>query len=228
MSPALSRRQLLWLTTAIAAGLPTVANAASGGGSPSPPDPLAVAGTKSDTETMTLEAWADTLIPGRKRYPSDFAIAGAARGAGAVQAGAVEFMRFGPTGVAAALPAFVAALNGEATGYIASNHLAVDPTLPPFVALRYRDRKRLVASLTDTTSGDEQLFWFAFSGLVFLAYHTAGHLHTVHAMRIGHPGLKAIGFPEPDHDGLWRFPHFSYRRRLAREHPRTTHSGQPA
>jgi hypothetical protein len=100
--------------------------------------------------------------------------------------------------------------------------------LPPFVALRYHDRKTLVASLTDHTSGDQQLLWFAFSGLVFLAYHTAGNLHTAHAVRSGHPGLKAIGFPEPDDDDLWRFPHFSYRRRLAHRHPKTTRTGQPA
>jgi hypothetical protein len=156
------------------------------------------------------------------------AIAGAARGAGAVQAGAVTFMRFGPTGVAPALPAFVAALDGEATSYIASHRRTVDPTLPPFVALRYHDRKALVASLTNDTSGDQQLLWFAFSGLVFLAYHTAGHEHTAHAVRSGHPGLKAIGFPQPDADDLWRFPHFSYRRKLATIHPMTTKTGQPA
>jgi hypothetical protein len=218
---SLTRRQLLWLTTLASAAVPAAAAL--------PPSVLesASAGTTSDNETMTLEAWADTLIPGRKRFPADYAIAGAARHAGGVQAGAVEFMRFPPTGVAAALPAFVAALTAEATSYIATNQLTVDPTLPPFVALRYRDRKRLVANVCDTSTGDVQLFWFAFSALVFLAYHTAGHLHTAHAVRSGHPGLKAIGFPKPDHDNLWRFPHFSYRRKLARSHPHTTRTGQP-
>jgi hypothetical protein len=136
-------------------------------------------------------------------------------------------MRFGPTGVAEVLPAFVAALTAEATAYAATRHLSIDPTLPPFVALRYRDRKTLVAQLTSSSISDEQLLWFAFSGLVFLAYHTAGHLHTAHAVRSGHPGLEAIGFPQPDHDDLWRFPHFSYRRPLAHTHPATTHGGHP-
>jgi hypothetical protein len=217
----LTRRQVLWLTAMAGAAVPAMAAL------PPPVLDTAAAGTTSDAETMTLEAWADTLIPGRKRYPADYAIAGAARGAGGVQAGAVEFMRFPPTGVAAALPAFVAALTAEAAAYIASNRLTVDATLPPFVALRYRDRKRLVAALCDTSTGDVQLFWFAFSALVFLAYHTAGHLHTAHAIREGHPGLGAIGFPKPDPDGLWRFPRFSYRRRLARLHPHTTKTGQP-
>jgi hypothetical protein len=225
---ALTRRQVLWLAAIGSAGVPAAAYAGVPSKAPSPPDPVGVAGTKSDPETMSLEAWSDTLIPGRKRFPSDVAIAGAARGAGAVQAGAVTFMRFGPTGVAPALPAFVAALDGEATSYIASHRRTVDPTLPPFVALRYHDRKALVASLTNDTSGDQQLLWFAFSGLVFLAYHTAGHEHTAHAVRSGHPGLKAIGFPQPDADDLWRFPHFSYRRKLATIHPMTTKTGQPA
>lgn len=229
---ALTRRQVLWLAAIGATGLPAVANAAThvrpaaplGGVST---DAVGDAGLSSDPETMTLEAWSDTLIPGRKRRPTDPAIAGAARGAGAVQAGAVEFMRFGPTGVAEVLPAFVSALTAEATSYAATNHLSLDPTLPAFVALRYQDRKALVAQLTASSISDEQLFWFAFSGLVFLAYHTAGYLHTAHAVRSGHPGLRAIGFPPPDHDDLWRFPHFSYRRRLAHSHPSTTRGGHP-
>lgn len=223
---ALTRRQVLWLAALGSAGVPAAAYAGTPTKRPShrSSSPL---GTTSDPQTMTLEAWADTLIPGHKRYPSDYAIAGAARGPGAVQAGALDFMQFGPTGVSESLPAFVSALNAEATNYAASHHKVLDPTLPPFVALRYRDRKTLVASLVDHTSGDQQLLWFAFSGLVFLAYHTAGHLHTAHAVRSGHPGLKAIGFPEPDADDLWRFPHFSYRRRLAHRHPKTTHTGQP-
>jgi hypothetical protein len=217
----LTRRQVLRLTALASAAVPAAAML------PASVLAAATAGTTTDIETTTLEAWADTLIPGRKRYPSDYAIAGAARGAGAVQAGAVEFMRFPATGVAPAIPAFVAALTAEATAYIATNALVVDPTLPPFVALRYRDRKRLVSNLCDKSAGDVQLLWFAFAALVFLAYHTAGHLHTAHAVRSGHPGLRAIRFPKPDHDDLWRFPHFSYRRKLARVHPHTTKTGQP-
>jgi enediyne biosynthesis protein E8 len=226
---ALTRRQVLWLAAVGSAGVPAAAYAATPTSHSRPRQASSTPlGTTSDPQTMTLEAWADTLIPGRKRYASDYAIAGAARGAGAVQAGAIEFMQFGPTGVSESLPAFVAALSAEATSYAASHRLALDPTLPPFVALRFRDRKTLVASLTGQTSGDQQLLWFAFSGLVFLAYHTAGYLHTAHAVRSGHPGLTAIGFPEPDEDDLWRFPHFSYQRKLARRHPRTTKTGQPA
>src|SRR4051794_10250442 len=100
---ALTRRQVLWLAALGATGLPAAA-APPAAAAASPTDSVGTLGLTSDPETMTLEAWADTLIPGRKRRPSDPAIAGAARGPGAVQAGAVEFMRFGPTGVAEVLP----------------------------------------------------------------------------------------------------------------------------
>jgi hypothetical protein len=228
----LDRRQLLWLAAIGIAGAPAAASAAS----PHPPDPtgavstdpVGLLGTKSDPETLTIEAVADTLIPGQKRFASDVAIAGVARGAGAVQAGAIEFMRFRGTGVGAALPVFAGAVNTEAAAYVVEHHKVVDPTLPPFVALGYADRKAMLDGLLNTGNGDEQLFWFALAGLVFLAYHTAGYLSTAEAVRQGHPGLKAIGFPLPDRDGLWRFPEFSYRRELARTHPQTTRTGQPS
>ncbi len=226
-----SRRQFLWLAAIGAAGWPVISQASTPGrrsAEPAPPDPVALAGTTSDPETMTLEAFGDTLIPGQKRFHGDAAISGVCEGPGAVQAGVVEFMRYGPVGVASVLPAFAAGVNGEAAGYIASHHRSVDPTYPPFVALHYRDRYRLLQQVLDHTSGDQQLLWFAFAGLTFLAYHTAGHLPTAEAVRHGHPGLKAIGFPKPDPDGLWRFPDFSYRRVLAPRHPRTTAAGQPA
>ncbi len=226
---SLTRRQLLWLASIGATGMSLVdavtPNSDAADARPSAgPD-----GLTSDPLTMTIEAFADTLIPGHKRYAADYAVAGVSHQAGAVQAGALPFMRFGPVGVAPALPAFVAALDAAAVAYIASHQTSVDPTLPPFVGLSYHHRKAMLDHLLNgkKESGDEQLFWFAFAGLVFLAYHTAGYLPTAKAVRDGHPGLKAIGFPKPDRDGLWRFPDFSYRRKLARRHPHTTPGGNP-
>jgi hypothetical protein len=226
----LNRRELLWLAAIGMAGVPAVANAAPPAPDPigfTSTDPIGLLGTTSDPETLTIEAVADTLIPGEKRFESDVAIAGVARGAGAVQAGAVEFMRFRGTGVGAVLPVFAAAVNAEALNYAGRHGIMPDPTLPPFVGFGYRDRKAMLDGLLNAGNGEEQLIWFALAGLVFLAYHTAGYLDTAEAVRRGHPGLEAIGFPMPDRDGLWRFPKFSYRRRLARLHPRTTRSGQP-
>jgi hypothetical protein len=175
---------------------------------------------------ITLEAFADTLIPGQKRYPGDRAVAGAAKGAGAVQAGALAFMRFPPVGVAPLLPAFAAAVNAEALTYAAQQRLVLDPTVPPFVALDFTHRTRLAVQLLDFSRPD-YLLYYALAALAFLAFHTAGHLHTADAVRSGHPGLKRLGFPRPDADGLWRFPNASYHRRLARNHPGTTRTGHP-
>lgn len=183
-------------------------------------------GSTSDAMTTTLEAFADTLIPGEKRFDGDYAIAGAARGAGAVQAGAVDLMWFPPAAIGPALPTLATMLDTRASTYALSHQLALDPTLPPFVALSFADRTRLLLELLDPTAQD-YLVWWALAAMPFLAFHTAGHLNTAQAVRSGHPGLRWIGFPHPDRDGLWRFPHFSYRRRLARSHPHTTANGNP-
>jgi hypothetical protein len=60
-----------------------------------------------------------------------------------------------------------------------------------------------------------------------MAFDSAPHKHTVEAIAEGHPGLRTLGFAPPDHDGLWRFPNFSYGRKLAERHPNTTESGSP-
>jgi hypothetical protein len=184
------------------------------------------AGTTSDAMTTTLEAFADTLIPGQKRYAADYAVAGVVKGAGAVQAGAVDLMWFPEAAIGPALSALASMLNARAASYAGQRRRALDPTLPPFVALSFADRTRLLVELLDPTAQD-YLVWWALAAMPFLAFHTAGHLNTVRAVRSGHPGLRWIGFPHPDRDGLWRFPHFSYRRKLARSHPRTTSNGNP-
>jgi hypothetical protein len=176
-----------------------------------PDDPLIV---------PTLEAFADTLIPGEKRAPTDRAIAGAATGPGAVQAGAVDLLNFPPATVGPLLPVIAAGLNARATAYAATNLIVLDPTVPPLVSLDFAQRTTLLVQLLDGTDPD-QLLWFAVGALVFLAYHTAGHLDTAAAIAAGHPGLTAIGFPAPDADGRWRFPQASYRRAVARSNPRS-------
>lgn len=175
-----------------------------------PDDPLVVA---------TLEAFADTLIPGEKRSPGDRAIAGVASGAGAVQAGALDTMSFPPAGVGPLLPAIAVGLNARAAAFAATNAIVLDPTVPPLVALDFAQRTTLLVQLLDGTDPD-QLAWFAIAALAFLAYHTAAHLDTAAAVAMGHPGLAAIGFPAPQADGRWRFPEASYRRTVAPSHPR--------
>jgi hypothetical protein len=174
----------------------------------------------------TLEAFADTMIPGAKRSPADRAVAGAARGPGAVQAGALDLLNFPTLGIAPALPVFASAINAKAVAYAAEHQLVLDPSVPPYVALGFADRTRLAVQVLDYGQPDYLVF-YAVAALAFIAFHTAGHLHTADAVRQGHPGLKAIGFPKPDPDGLWRYPRYSYKRHVARPHPRTTATGNP-
>ena len=170
--------------------------------------------------TQTLEAYADTLIPGEKRFPGDVAIAGVVTGAGAVQGGAIEMMNFAPIGLAPALPLLALGINVAAVLYAVSHGIVLDPTVPPFVGLDFASRTALMVQLLDPSNRDQP----AFAGLAafaFVAYNTAGYLPTVVAISEGHPGLAAIGFPPPNPDGKWRFPEFSYQRVLARAHRRS-------
>jgi hypothetical protein len=216
----LSRRRLLQIVSAAALTLPLT-------GLRLPEARAGVLPPSLDAETLTLEAWSDTMVPGEKRSPADRAIAGAAAGPGAVQAGAVDMMRFGPVGLAPAIPALAAGLDAEAVRYAASHRVLLDPTVPPFVGLPFEHRTGLALELLDDARPD-QLVWYGLAGIAMLAFHTAGHLHTEDAVRSGHPGLSWLDFPLPDADGLWRYPEFSYRRALADVHPATSSTGQPA
>ena len=216
----LSRRRLLQIASAAALAVPLAGLRM--------PEARAVPLPRSlDAETLTLEAWSDTMVPCAKRSAGDRAIAGATDGPGAVQAGAVDMMRFGPVGLAPALPALAAAMNAEATRYAAAHQVVPAPGVPPFVGLPFEHRTGLALELLDDARPD-QLAWYGLAGIAMLAFHTAGHLHTADAVRSGHPGLAWIDFPLPDADGLWRYPVFSYRRTLADVHPATTSTGQPA
>jgi hypothetical protein len=166
---------------------------------------------------QTLEAFADTLIPGEKRFPGDRAIAGAVSGAGAVQAGAIEMLDFAgfkleQLGILAFL------LNVHAFVYATGHEIRLTLEVPPFVELDFASRTALLVEILDGNGLDQGVF-YGLASVCFVAYHTAANLPTVEAIRKGHPGLAAIGFPPPDPDGIWRFPEFSYRRVLARPHP---------
>ena len=177
--------------------------------------------------TMTLEAFADTFVPGEKRSPDDVTIAGAAPGPGAVAAGALELLDMPATGVTDGLDDIVATLNDHASSYAAEHGLTLDAAIPPFVALNYENRSALMRILT-APDHPEKEFWVLTALFCFMAFDTAAHMDTVHAIESGHPGLTAMDYAKPDPDGLWRFPDFSYGRQLARAHPDTTSNGDPA
>jgi enediyne biosynthesis protein E8 len=176
---------------------------------------------------MTLEAFADTFVPGEKRSADDVAIAGAAAGPGAVEAGALELLEAPATGVTAGLDDIVSTLNDHASDYAAERGIALDASLPPFVALDYENRSALMRVLT-APDHPEKEFWVLTALFCFMAFDTAAHMDTVQALENGHPGLMMMGFAKPDPDGLWRFPDYSYGRQLARAHPDTTPNGDPA
>lgn len=178
-------------------------------------------------KVSTLEAYADTILPGEKRFPDDHAIAGAAVGPGAVVAGALELLHTEATGVTVGLPYLAQSLNDHAKVYAKEQDLTLDEALPSFVALSFEDRTALVKSLT-SPGHPEKDGWVSLALFCNMSFDSAAHKHTAEAIAEGHPGLLAMGYTAPDEDGLWRFPTFSYRRELAQLHPDTTPSGSPA
>ncbi|WP_278187692.1 DUF5987 family protein [Micromonospora sp. R77] len=176
---------------------------------------------------MTLEAFADTIIPGEKRFPGDRAVAGVSTGGGAVASGAVEMLAHPAGGLAESLDGLVALLNGHAARYADEQHRVLAADLPPFVALSYPDRAALVQQLT-APDHPERSIWVGMALFSNMAFDSAAHLSTPQALADGHPGLLTIGYERPDADGLWRFGNASYGRRLADIHPQTTTTGSPA
>ncbi|HEY3734448.1 MAG TPA: DUF5987 family protein [Streptosporangiaceae bacterium] len=181
---------------------------------------------EDQSRTLTLEAYADTFVPGEKRGPDDRAVAGAASGPGAVAAGALELLQMSATGVADGLGDLAVALNGHAQAYAAERGLALDTSIPSFVALPFADRSALVQSLI-APEHPERDIWILVALFCFMAFDTAAHMHTADALAAGHPGLTTMGFAPPNADGLWRFADFSYGRQLASVHPDTTPAGDP-
>jgi hypothetical protein len=183
--------------------------------------------TYDDSMILTLEAFADTILPGEKRSPDDVAIAGAAPGPGAVAAGALDLLAWSATGITQALPDLVKSLNAHAAAYANQAGLTLDASLPEFTALAFEHRTALVRSLT-TPGHEEKALWVLLALFSYMAFDAAAHLPTAQAVTDGHPGLALLGVSRPDADGLWRFADNSYRRQLADLHPATTPSGSPA
>jgi hypothetical protein len=176
---------------------------------------------------MTLEAFADTIIPGQKRGPWDVAVAGVVDGGGAVAAGAVPLLEGPEGGLAPMLGLIAAGLNGHAMAYAREHGLTPGDAAPPFVALPYPHRAALVRELT-APGHPEREMWTGVAIFSYMAFDSAAHMHTADAVAAGHPGLTMLRFANPEPDGLWRFADHSYGRALAPLHPDTTPSGSPA
>ncbi len=186
-----------------------------------------VAEMTAATRISTIEAFADTIIPGEKRTPEDRAIAGAAAGPGAVVSGAVELLEQPGGGLAPTLDTLAWALNDHASEYATAHGLELDADVPPFVALSFPDRTALVEALTAPEHPEKQM-WVGLALFCNMAFDSAAHLSTAEALARRHPGLMSIGYFHPGPDGLFGFPEFSYGRPLADLHPQTTPTGSPS
>lgn len=178
----------------------------------------------TDVQTLTLEAFADTVIPGEKRWPGDRAIAGVSEGGGAVQAGALAVLDMPEGGMAPALDDVVVSLNAHAENYRDRAGLPSDEAVPPFTALPWSDRTALLNELTAVGHPEKEL-WTGLALFCYMAFDTGAHMSTVEAIAGGHPGLTLMKFEAPEADGLWRFPDYSYRRPLSKLHPDTLENG---
>ncbi|MDI1461472.1 DUF5987 family protein [Catellatospora sp. KI3] len=176
---------------------------------------------------MTLEAFADTIIPGAKRSPDDHAIAGAAEGGGAVAAGALTLLEDPAGGLAHSLEGLADLLNLHASVYAGEQELSLDEALPAFVALNYDHRARMVQRLCHPDHPEKAL-WVGLALFSNMAFDSAAHMSTHDALASGHPGLMTIGYAKPNADGVWRFPRYSYGRALANLHPQTNSTGSLA
>lgn len=187
---------------------------------PGIPDP-------APAQTSTIEAFADTIIPGEKRFPDDRAVAGAALGGGAVAAGALALLNEPGGGLAEALGALASGLDAHALDYATAHELTLAGGVPPFVALPFAHRTALVQALTSPEHPEKQM-WVALALFCNMAFDSAAQMSTTEAFANQHPGLLTIGYLPPDPDGKYRFVHYSYGRQLAPIHPQTTVTGDPA
>lgn len=175
------------------------------------------------TETSTLEAFADTVLPGRKRHKYDRAIAGVSTMPGAVEAGALTVLQDPATGIEDGIAEMAHRLNDHARERAVEIGAVVGDDLP-FVDLDYSARRGLVADLS-APGAPLREFWFLLALFSYMAYDSAPHRDTPTAIAEKHPGLLALGFARPDENGRWGFERASYRQPMARLHPDTDENG---
>lgn len=173
-------------------------------------------------QAATLEAVADTVLPGRKRGADDLAIAGVDDTPGAVEAGALSVLTHPATGIADGVGGMADLLND-----LAAARADGGGGCPPFVALSYEQRRTLLAQLCQPDSPTREL-WFLVMLFAYMAYDSAPHLDTATAVRTRHVGFTAMDFRAPDADGLWRNPDRGYGRPTARPRHGTDERGNLA
>jgi hypothetical protein len=205
MGPVLRRRELLVragglsLAALIAEALPVARALGQDSGPPTVPiDP-----------DGTLQAFADTIVPGRKVARTESgapvhpqAIAGADRLPGAVETDALALYHHQKTGFDALEPAFLADLTARAGGR-------------PFLTLTFDDRTA-VCKAGLAFDNPVRLLWEAAAAVPFTAFCAAAMNDAQTAAKAA--GYRVMGLPgRSDGYGAERA---SYGRRLARERTR--------
>jgi hypothetical protein len=168
--------------------------------------PAGAAEPQPGLDDATLQAYADTIIPGRRVTRTDLghaihpqAIAGVDRLPGAVQADALALYHHPETGFDALAPAFLADLQGRSL-----------PHGGDFLSLRWPDRVAVcIAGLS--FSNPDRTLWEAAAAVPFTAFCAAALVRDQTARHAS--GYRVMGLPGRAPNG---YADFSYGRRLAR------------
>lgn len=164
-------------------------------------------------DDATLQAFADTMIPGRRvdrtesgRPVHDKAIAGMDHRPGAVEADSLVLYRHPGMGFDTLAPAFLTDLNSRSLEHGR-----------PFLELPYDDRVKVCLAGLDHES-PERVVWEAAAAIPFTAFCAAGvnERQTADAAS----GYRVMGLPGAVPNG---YRGVSYRRRLARERTKRGH-----
>ena len=166
-------------------------------------------------DDATLQAFADTIIPGRKAARTDLgdeidpsAIAGVDSLPGAVEADALRLFKDPLIGFQALAPAFLADLSLRALQQGG-----------PFLQLPFDKRVAACMSGLDYSNGSRVL-WEAAAAIPFTAFCAAAeHPDATSAVASGY---RVMGYPGAAPNG---YGGFSYRRKLS--HERTRHGSLP-
>jgi hypothetical protein len=159
-------------------------------------------------DDATLQAFADTLIPGRKATRTDLgdeihplAIAGVDSTPGAVEADALRVYRDPRVGFSALAGPFLSDLSGR----------SLEQGNPSFLMLNFAQRTKVCLSGLSFTNGSRPLYEAA-AAVPFTAFCAAAE-HPIGTSRNA-SGYRVMGYPGAAPNG---YTGFSYRRKLARE-----------
>lgn len=162
-------------------------------------------------DEATMQAFADTVIPGRRAARTDLgdeihpqAIAGAHHEPGAVEADAMRLYHHPLTGFDALQPAFLAGLNVRSLQHGG-----------PFLDLDFARRTQVLLGALSFDNPDRVLYEAA-SAVPFTAFCAAA-VHEVGTSRNA-SGYRVMGYPGAAPQGYRRY---SYGRKLARDFTRT-------